>query len=52
MPDRNEPGTGEINFPWLLAHIDRLGYKGWIGAEYIPKGDTVEGLTWAAPYLK
>jgi len=52
VPDRNEPGTGEINFPWLLAHIDRLGYKGWIGAEYIPKGDTVEGLKWAAPYLK
>ena len=52
VPDRNEPGTGEINFPWLLAHIDRLGYQGWIGAEYIPKGDTVEGLKWAAPYLK
>ncbi len=52
VPDRNEPGTGEINFPWLLAHIDRLGYRGWIGAEYIPKGDTVEGLQWATPYLK
>ena len=52
VPDRHEPGTGEINFPWLLAEIDRLGYKGWIGAEYIPKGDTVEGLKWAAPYLK
>jgi hydroxypyruvate isomerase len=52
VPDRNEPGTGEINYPWLLAHIDRLGYQGWIGAEYIPKGDTVQGLSWAAPYLK
>jgi hydroxypyruvate isomerase len=52
VPDRNEPGTGEINYPWLLAHIDRLGYKGWIGAEYIPKGDTAQGLSWAAPYLK
>jgi hydroxypyruvate isomerase len=52
VPERNEPGTGEINFPWLLAHIDRLGYRGWIGAEYIPKGDTVEGLKWATPYLK
>ena len=52
VPDRNEPGTGEINYPWLLAHIERLGYQGWIGAEYIPKGDTVEGLKWAAPYLK
>jgi len=52
VPDRHEPGTGEINFDFLLAHIDRLGYQGWIGAEYIPKGDTVEGLKWAAPYLK
>ena len=52
VPDRNEPGTGEINFSWLLPHIDRLGYQGWIGAEYLPKGDTVEGLKWAAPYLK
>jgi hydroxypyruvate isomerase len=52
VPDRHEPGTGEINFPWLLAHIDSLGYQGWIGAEYIPKGDTAEGLKWAAPYLK
>jgi hydroxypyruvate isomerase len=52
VPDRNEPGTGEINFPWLLAHIDKLGYQGWIGAEYIPKGDTAEGLKWATPYLK
>jgi hydroxypyruvate isomerase len=52
VPERHEPGTGEINFPWLLAHVDRLGYRGWIGAEYVPKGDTVEGLRWAAPYLK
>jgi hydroxypyruvate isomerase len=52
VPDRHEPGTGEINFPWLLAHIERLGYRGWIGAEYIPAGDTVQGLSWAAPYLK
>ena len=52
VPDRNEPGAGEINFHWLLPHIDRLGYQGWIGAEYIPKGDTVQGLSWAAPYLK
>jgi hydroxypyruvate isomerase len=52
VPDRNEPGTGEINFGWLLAHIDRLGYQGWIGCEYLPKGDTDQGLSWATPYLK
>lgn len=51
VPERHEPGTGEINFPWLLAHIDRLGYESWIGCEYVPRGDTLEGLAWAKPYL-
>jgi hydroxypyruvate isomerase len=51
VPDRHEPGTGEINYPWLLAQVDRLGYGGWIGCEYIPKAGTVEGLAWAKPYL-
>ena len=52
VPDRHEPGSGEINYDFLLPEIDRLGYRGWIGCEYIPKGDTVQGLTWATPYLK
>lgn len=52
VPDRHEPGTGEINYGWLLPEIDRLGYRGWIGCEYIPKGDTERGLSWAAPFLK
>jgi hydroxypyruvate isomerase len=51
VPDRHEPGTGEINYEYLLAHIDRLGYAGWIGCEYIPKADTREGLAWARRYL-
>ena len=51
VPGRHEPGSGEINFPWLLAHIDRAGYAGWIGCEYNPLGDTVAGLAWAKPYL-
>ncbi len=52
VPERHEPGSGEINFPWLLAHIDALGYSGWIGCEYNPAGDTAAGLTWAKPYLR
>ena len=52
VPERHEPGTGEINFDFLLAHIDRLGYAGWIGCEYIPRGDTREGLAWARAYLQ
>ncbi len=51
VPDRNEPGTGEVNFPWLLEHIDRLGYSGFVGCEYNPRDDTVAGLAWARPYL-
>jgi hydroxypyruvate isomerase len=50
-PGRHEPGTGEIDFGFLLDFVDRVGYTGWIGCEYIPKAGTVEGLQWAAPYL-
>src|SRR5690606_15586264 len=35
-PGRHEPGTGEIHYPFLLAHLDRLGYSGWVGCEYNP----------------
>jgi len=45
-PGRHEPGTGEIHYPFLFAHLDRLGYDGWIGAEYKPKAGTQEGLGW------
>ena len=45
-PGRHEPGTGEINYPFLFQHIDRIGYRGWIGCEYKPLGDTVAGLGW------
>lgn len=50
-PGRAEPGAGEINYPWLLSHIDALGYAGWIGCEYRPAGDTKAGLGWARDYL-
>jgi hydroxypyruvate isomerase len=51
VPGRHEPGTGELNFGFLLRHVDRIGYGGWIGCEYNPSGDTVQGLKWAKPYL-
>ncbi len=47
-PGRNEPGTGEINYPWLFSHIDGAGYTGWIGCEYKPKTTTADGLGWLA----
>ena len=45
-PGRNEPGTGEINYPFLFAHLDRMGYTGWIGCEYKPASNTAAGLGW------
>jgi hydroxypyruvate isomerase len=45
-PGRNQPGTGEINYPFLFQFLDRIGYAGWVGCEYKPKGSTVEGLGW------
>ncbi|WP_288131065.1 hydroxypyruvate isomerase [Microbulbifer sp.] len=45
-PGRHEPGTGEINYPFLFQHLDKLGYQGWIGCEYKPKATTSEGLGW------
>jgi hydroxypyruvate isomerase len=47
-PGRNEPGTGEINYPWLFKHLDRIGYDGWIGCEYKPAFETRAGLDWIA----
>ncbi len=49
-PGRHEPGTGEINFTNLFKAIDELGYKGWIGCEYIPAEDTESGLDWLKRY--
>ncbi len=45
-PGRNEPGTGEINYRFLFAHLDRIGYSGWIGCEYKPATTTEAGLCW------
>lgn len=45
-PGRHEPGTGEINFPFLFRHLDQLGYTGWIGCEYKPAAGTEAGLGW------
>lgn len=45
-PGRHEPGTGEINYPFVLKHLDRLGYGGWVGCEYVPLGRTEDGLGW------
>jgi hydroxypyruvate isomerase len=50
VPARNEPGTGEIGWPFVFRRIDELGYTGWVGCEYRPAGDTVAGLAWRKQY--
>lgn len=50
-PGRHEPGTGEINYLYLFALLDRLGYSGWVGCEYVPQAGTEAGLAWMRPYL-
>jgi len=50
VPGRHEPGTGEIGWHYVFRRIEELGYTGWIGCEYNPLGDTVEGLAWRTRY--
>jgi 2-dehydrotetronate isomerase len=50
VPSRHEPDEGEINYPAVFEAIDRLGYQGWIGAEYRPRARTEDGLGWARKY--
>jgi hydroxypyruvate isomerase len=50
-PGRHEPGTGEINYNYLLNHLDEIGYDGWVGCEYGPSGHTEQTLGWASEWL-
>jgi len=45
-PGRHEPGTGEINFPFIFDHLDRIGYEGWVACEYTPRTSTYDSLKW------
>lgn len=49
-PDRHQPGTGEINFPYVLAALDAAGYDGWVSLEYKPLGGTEASLAWLREY--
>ncbi len=50
VPERHEPDVGEVNYPYLFALLDDLGYEGWIGCEYRPAHGTEAGLGWFASY--
>jgi hydroxypyruvate isomerase len=45
-PGRHQPGTGEINYPFLFQELDRLGYQGHVGLEYLPSPDTGSAFGW------
>jgi 2-dehydrotetronate isomerase len=56
VPERHEPDVGEVNYTYLFALLDELGYRGWVGCEYRPRegmqpGGTSAGLAWLRPYL-
>lgn len=50
VPGRHEPDVGEIHYPYLFDLLDDLGYAGWVGCEYRPRGETRAGLGWAGRY--
>ncbi len=52
VPERHEPDRGEVNYSYLFALIDELGYAGHIGAEYRPRAGTSAGLGWFQPYRR
>src|SRR5689334_10110409 len=50
IPSRHEPDGEELNYPFVFAELDRLGYGGFVGCEYNPRGKTTDGLAWFKPY--
>ncbi|MER2515648.1 MAG: TIM barrel protein, partial [Candidatus Accumulibacter phosphatis] len=47
-----EPDDGEVNYPYLFRLLDELGYDGWVGCEYRPRGNTEDGLAWLRAALR
>ncbi|WP_457299682.1 2-oxo-tetronate isomerase [Phyllobacterium sp. P5_D12] len=52
VPSRHEPDGEELNYPYLFDEIDRLGYGGFIGCEYVPRAGTLDGLKWFEPFRR
>jgi hydroxypyruvate isomerase len=50
VPSRHEPDAEELNYSFLFNELDRLGYNGFVGCEYIPRNGTLAGLGWFSPY--
>ncbi len=52
VPSRHEPDSEELNYPYLFAEFDRLGYEGFVGCEYNPRAETLAGLSWFEPFAR
>ena len=52
VPSRNEPDSEELSYPFLFGKLDQLGYDGYVGCEYRPRGKTVDGLGWFAQWAR
>ncbi|MDG6785680.1 2-oxo-tetronate isomerase [Glaesserella parasuis] len=50
VPDRHEPDEGEINYAYIFNKLDEIGYEGYVGCEYKPRANTIDGLQWFQPY--
>ncbi len=51
VPDRHEPGTGEIDYQAFLGALDEMGYDKWVACEYTPSGPTLDTLAWREPWV-
>ncbi len=45
VPGRCEPGTGEINYPAIAKHLQKLGYNGTIAMEAFAESDSELALS-------
>ena len=50
-PGRNDPGSGELNFPNVYKAIQNTGFAGYVAMEYRPLGDPLASLTKAVKGL-
>ncbi len=51
VPDRHEPDSeGEVQFGYVFKLLKNARYEGFIGCEYLPKGNTEHGLAWIGMY--
>ena len=52
MRDADRGTYLESHYAFLLRHLDALGWKGYIGCEYRPRGTTLEGLGWMREFAQ